>query len=139
MAALQARRRDELADRARRGVGGIREERHRLLWDNLPIWFWVRPLATLLAERVPLSEVAALAAGAERAVPISSTCTVFAESEVISLVAAGEPLAGIVRGLHRSLASRMAALARGPGTAKAEVFLSGGVTLNAAMVSALEE
>ncbi len=43
--------RDELADRVRRGVGGLREERHRLLWDNLPIWFWVRPLATLLAER----------------------------------------------------------------------------------------
>lgn len=43
--------RDELADRVRRGVGGIREERHRLLWDNLPIWFWVRPLSTLLASR----------------------------------------------------------------------------------------
>ncbi len=43
--------RDELADRVRRGVGGLRQERHRLLWDNLPIWFWVRPLATLLAER----------------------------------------------------------------------------------------
>jgi benzoyl-CoA reductase/2-hydroxyglutaryl-CoA dehydratase subunit BcrC/BadD/HgdB len=42
--------RDELADRVRHGVGGLREERHRLLWDNLPIWFWVRPLATLLAE-----------------------------------------------------------------------------------------
>jgi len=43
--------RDELADRVQRGVGGIREERHRLLWDNLPIWFWIRPLATLLAEQ----------------------------------------------------------------------------------------
>ena len=43
--------RDELLDRVRRGVGGIREERHRLLWDNLPIWFAVRELSTLLAER----------------------------------------------------------------------------------------
>lgn len=43
--------RDELHDRVRRGIGGIREERHRLLWDNLPIWFAVRQHATLLASR----------------------------------------------------------------------------------------
>jgi benzoyl-CoA reductase/2-hydroxyglutaryl-CoA dehydratase subunit BcrC/BadD/HgdB len=42
---------DELRDRVRRGIGGIREERHRLLWDNLPMWFAVRELATLLAGR----------------------------------------------------------------------------------------
>jgi benzoyl-CoA reductase/2-hydroxyglutaryl-CoA dehydratase subunit BcrC/BadD/HgdB len=43
--------RDELTDRVARGIGGIRNERHRLLWDNLPIWFEVRALSTLLAER----------------------------------------------------------------------------------------
>lgn len=43
--------RDELRERARRGIGGVREERRRLLWDNLPIWFAVRELATLFAER----------------------------------------------------------------------------------------
>ena len=43
--------RDELRDRAQRGIGGLREERHRLLWDNLPIWFAVREVATLLATR----------------------------------------------------------------------------------------
>ena len=37
--------RDELRDRVPRGIGGIREERHRLLWDNLPIWFAVRELS----------------------------------------------------------------------------------------------
>ncbi len=42
---------DELRDRVRRGVGGIREERVRLLWDNLPVWFELRHLATMLAER----------------------------------------------------------------------------------------
>ncbi len=88
--------------------------------------------------QVPLEGVAALAAGAARAVPVSSTCTVFAESEVISLVAAGEPLDGIVRGLHLALASRVATLARGA-AAGGEVFLSGGVALNAAMVAALAE
>jgi benzoyl-CoA reductase/2-hydroxyglutaryl-CoA dehydratase subunit BcrC/BadD/HgdB len=43
--------RDELRERVRRGVSGIREERHRLLWDNLPVWFAVRELSTSLAER----------------------------------------------------------------------------------------
>lgn len=74
---------------------------------------------------------------ASRAVPISNTCTVFAESEVISLVAAGEPLDGIVRGLHAALASRVAALAR-PRDGD-EVLMSGGVALNGAMVAALAE
>ncbi len=88
--------------------------------------------------QVPLEEVAAWAARAESAVTVSSTCTVFAESEVISLVAEGRPAEGIVRGLHQALASRVASLARGrPGTG--EVLLSGGVALNAAMVAALGE
>jgi predicted CoA-substrate-specific enzyme activase len=87
--------------------------------------------------QVPLAEVAAHAARAERAVTVSSTCTVFAESEVISLVAGGEPLDGIVKGLHAALASRVAALARGAGSG--EVWMSGGVALNAAMVAALAE
>ena len=43
--------RDELRERARRGVGGIKGERHRLLWDNLPIWFAVRELSSSLARR----------------------------------------------------------------------------------------
>lgn len=42
---------DELRDRVSRGVGGITDERHRLLWDNLPIWFGVKDLATTFAER----------------------------------------------------------------------------------------
>jgi benzoyl-CoA reductase/2-hydroxyglutaryl-CoA dehydratase subunit BcrC/BadD/HgdB len=41
---------DELRDRVARGVGGIADERVRLLWDNLPVWFALRSLATLLAE-----------------------------------------------------------------------------------------
>lgn len=43
--------RDELQDRVQRGIGGLREEKHRLLWDNLPMWFAVKNLSTLLAER----------------------------------------------------------------------------------------
>jgi predicted CoA-substrate-specific enzyme activase len=88
--------------------------------------------------RVPLDELAERVARAPRAVPVSSTCTVFAESEVISLVASDEPLDGLVKGLHLALASRVAALARG-GRPGEEVLMSGGVALNGAMVSALRD
>jgi benzoyl-CoA reductase/2-hydroxyglutaryl-CoA dehydratase subunit BcrC/BadD/HgdB len=40
----------ELADRASRGIGGVRNEQHRLLWDNLPIWYRIRDLATSFAQ-----------------------------------------------------------------------------------------
>ena len=43
--------RDELNDRVARGIGGLKDEKHRLLWDNLPVWFAVRRFSTLLAER----------------------------------------------------------------------------------------
>ncbi|HEY6909156.1 MAG TPA: acyl-CoA dehydratase activase [Myxococcales bacterium] len=93
----------------------------------------------IILQRLGLSyaQAAEHASRASRPVSISSTCTVFADSEVISLVAAGEPLEGIVKGLHAALAARVAALAR---TRLAdEVWMSGGVALNAAMVAALAE
>jgi predicted CoA-substrate-specific enzyme activase len=85
---------------------------------------------------VPLDEAPELVANAHRAVTISSTCTVFAESEVISLVAQGEPVPEIVLGLHAALASRVAALA-GRLQEGEMIFMSGGVALNRAMADAL--
>ena len=96
-----------------------------------------RFLEVILARlHVPLAEVAAQVAAAPRAVTVSSTCTVFAESEVVSLVAQGEPLDGILKGVHESLASRVTALGS-RFLSEAPVYLSGGVALNAAMVDAL--
>lgn len=41
---------DELRHRVARGIGGLRgEERHRLIWDNLPVWYATREITTLLA------------------------------------------------------------------------------------------
>ena len=56
-------------------------------------------------------------------------------------MAAGEPVEGIVRGLHQALAARVAALARSAvgGGAGGEVHMSGGVALNGAMRAALED
>jgi predicted CoA-substrate-specific enzyme activase len=87
---------------------------------------------------VPLDDAPELVSRAARVVPISSTCTVFAESEVISLVAEGEPVEAIVKGLHAALASRVAALA-GRLEEGAELFMSGGVALNRAMADSLAD
>ncbi len=63
---------------------------------------------------------------------ISSTCTVFAESEVISKLAAGEQIADIVAGIHESVAERTAGLAKRVGVV-ADVAMTGGVALNAGL------
>ncbi len=41
----------EIDERIARGIGSVKEERKRLLWDNLPIWYRLRYLAEFLAER----------------------------------------------------------------------------------------
>jgi predicted CoA-substrate-specific enzyme activase len=85
---------------------------------------------------IGLDQAPELAARARGEVPVTSTCTVFAESEVISLVAQGEPMAEIVVGLHHALAIRAAALA-GKIPEEAELLMSGGVALNRAMTESL--
>jgi len=57
--------------------------------------------------QVPLDEMGGLSLRAGREVPISSVCTVFAESEVVSLVAHNHPKEEILRGLHRAIVNRV--------------------------------
>lgn len=71
-------------------------------------------------------------------VRINSMCTVFAESEVISLVSRRVEKASIVRGLHEAMATRVASMANRVGVVKDVVF-SGGVAKNPTMVALLEE
>lgn len=68
---------------------------------------------------------------------ISSICTVFAESEVISLISKGETRENIIAGIHESVASRVAALARRVGVVE-PVMMTGGVAKNIGVVRALE-
>ena len=79
--------------------------------------------------------------GAAGEVNISSTCTVFAESEVVSLVARGEAIREIVSGLNRSVASRTLSLLRRICSAPQGVVtaMSGGVARNSGVVRALEQ
>jgi (R)-2-hydroxyacyl-CoA dehydratese activating ATPase len=69
---------------------------------------------------------------------ISNQCVVFAETEIISLINAGKNLPDIVSGLHKSLAHRVAALARGIELDR-EITMTGGVAKNSGMFAAIEE
>lgn len=85
-----------------------------------------------------VSQLGVLDAQSSNPVEISSTCTVFAESEVISHLAQGEPIPDIVAGIHNSVAKRTAGLVRRLGPVQEPVAMSGGVAQNAGVVRALE-
>jgi len=68
---------------------------------------------------------------------ISSICTVFAESEVISMIAGQEKRENIIAGIHESAAARVAILASKINI-KEPVMMTGGVAKNKGMVRALE-
>ncbi|RJP74557.1 MAG: 2-hydroxyglutaryl-CoA dehydratase [Candidatus Zixiibacteriota bacterium] len=87
---------------------------------------------------LPLDRFIGLALQARSAARISSMCTVFAESEAISLLAEGREPEEIARGLHNAIAARVARMAETVGV-ETEVGFSGGVGNNAAMIRALEE
>lgn len=71
---------------------------------------------------------------------ISSMCTVFAESEVVSLVAQNKDVADIIHGLNVSVASKVGALAARLGQNNpGEYMMTGGVAKNPGIVHALEE
>lgn len=68
---------------------------------------------------------------------ISSLCTVFAESEVISLIAKGEKRENIIAGIHAAIAARVVAMANRVGF-KTRIMMTGGVAKNIGVVRALE-
>ncbi|MFO8047429.1 MAG: acyl-CoA dehydratase activase [Desulfosudaceae bacterium] len=90
------------------------------------------------ALEVDLTDFAALAGKAGKPVIISSMCTVFAESEVISMIARGESREDIIAGIHDSIASRMVSMMKRTGVDK-PVVMTGGVSRNAGMRAAIEK
>jgi (R)-2-hydroxyacyl-CoA dehydratese activating ATPase len=90
------------------------------------------------ALELDLAELGPTALRGRRAVPISTTCTVFAESEVLSWLARGRRIEDILLGVHRSIAQRSVGLMRRVGVEE-EIAFTGGVTKNVAMVATLEE
>ena len=70
-------------------------------------------------------------------ITISSMCSVFAQSEVVSLIAADKNLEDIVHGLNRSVAMKVLALG-GKGKMKKEYMMTGGVAKNIGVVREIE-
>jgi len=87
---------------------------------------------------VPLGTMGEVSRKAARNVRVSSMCTVFAESEVVSLVARGEKVPDILKGLHEAVADRVASLAVRVGQ-QHPMAITGGVAKNIGVVRALEE
>jgi predicted CoA-substrate-specific enzyme activase len=75
---------------------------------------------------------------ASREVNISSVCTVFAESEVVSLIARNHPREEIVRGLHCAVVSRIMAMVKTVGI-HGLITMTGGVAKNRGILSLMEE
>lgn len=88
------------------------------------------------ALELQIEDLGRLSAEAQQHCPISSFCTVFAESEVISHISAGASKAHIVAGVCESVATRVAAMTSKIGLEPKVVF-TGGVARNSGVVSAL--
>jgi predicted CoA-substrate-specific enzyme activase len=87
---------------------------------------------------IPLNDLGDTALRSNRPVRITTTCTVFAESEVLAWLGKGKKVEDILWGVHKSIASRSAGLLRRVGV-EDQVTFTGGVSRNKAMVAALEE
>ena len=94
--------------------------------------------AAASALEIPLEQLGPTALRGERPVKISTTCTVFAESEVLSWLGKGKKIEDILRGVHQSLAARSAGLLRRVGIVE-EVTFTGGVARNTAMIETLQQ
>lgn len=89
------------------------------------------------ALEVDLDLLGAIGLDAKTPAKISSICTVFAESEVISMIAKQKKRADIIAGIHESAAARIAVLAKKI-RIKPPVMMTGGVAKNKGMAAALE-
>lgn len=90
------------------------------------------------ALNVKLNEFGEYFLKSKKNIRISSICTVFAESEVISLISNGEKKENIIKGLCRAISERLLSLG-GRIDMKEEFTLSGGVAKNKGVVYALNE
>jgi predicted CoA-substrate-specific enzyme activase len=90
------------------------------------------------ALEIELEEMGERSLQARHPVTISSTCTVFAESEVVSRIAEGRATEDIVAGIHAAIANRISAMLKRVGVQE-QVTMSGGVAKNIGVARAIEE
>jgi predicted CoA-substrate-specific enzyme activase len=87
---------------------------------------------------VGLDEIGPLSLQAKVPVRLTSVCTVFVESDIMSYLAQRKTIEDILGGVHKAIATRTMSLIRRVGVEN-EVTFTGGVSLNIGMVKALEE
>lgn len=85
---------------------------------------------------VPLSELGDYAKRSDAPAPISSICVVFAETEIIGLLAQGQSRENIIAGVQNSIVRRLAAMAGR--TLDGPVYFTGGAALVSGMRQAFE-
>ena len=90
------------------------------------------------AFEMDMDEFCNLSLKAKNVIPITSQCTVFAESEVISLVGEGKPMEEIAAGLQLSVAKRCFVMAKKAG-ATDSIALTGGCAKNAGLKAAIQK
>lgn len=88
--------------------------------------------------RYTLDEFGEIALNAENATAINSMCTVFAESEVVSMLARGVNRAEVARGIHLSIVHRSLSLLKRVGIDN-DILFAGGVAYNKCIVDILEK
>ena len=90
------------------------------------------------AFEMSLEEFSKLSLTAENVIPITAQCTVFAESEVITLVGEGKPQNEIAAGIQQAVAKRCFVMAKKAG-AKDAITLTGGCAKNQGLKAAIEK
>lgn len=88
--------------------------------------------------RYTLDEFGDKALSADESINISSMCTVFAESEVVSMLARGADRAKVARGIHQSIVNRSTALLRRV-TDTENILFAGGVAYNKCIKFLIEQ
>jgi predicted CoA-substrate-specific enzyme activase len=87
---------------------------------------------------ISLDEIGPVSLQAKRPVKITTVCTVFVESDILSYLAQGKRGEDILGGVHLAIAKRTLSLARRV-PIEPEITMTGGVARNVGMVRALEE
>jgi predicted CoA-substrate-specific enzyme activase len=90
------------------------------------------------AMEIDLEEMGPMSLKSKEEISISSMCTVFAESEVISLVAEAKPKEDIINGIHNAICNRISGMMDRVGP-RPEVTMTGGVAKNSGIVAKIRQ
>lgn len=88
--------------------------------------------------RIPLAEMGSLSRRGSGKLVLTSTCAVFAESEIVGEIHRGTPMEDILQAVHESVATKIAQLSRRIGL-EPQLILTGGVARNSGIIEALEK